>query len=119
MTQGNPTMEQKGTVPRNGSFRSLTLYIFNTGRLLVLSELCSCIAGLRLRPVGGRSRVVFIYFVACGYMVVWFPSVFFAVCSFAFVFVFLRFVGSATLWFAYAAIILSADRTRWAPVTST
>ena len=119
MTQGNLPMEQKGTVPRNGSFRSLTLKFLNTGRLLVLSELCSGIVGLRLRPVGGRSRVVFIYFVACGYMVVLFPSVFFPVCSFALMFVFLRFVGSTTLWFAYAAIILSADRTRWAPVTST
>ena len=54
-----PSQETAGTVPRNGSYRSLTQYIFNTGRLLVLLELHSGIAGLRLQPVGGRSRVVF------------------------------------------------------------
>ena len=76
-TQGNPPplpltpfpKGQKGTVPRNGGHRPkkrilqvpyAVYFFFNAGRILVLLELHSGIAGLRLQSVGGRSRVVFL-----------------------------------------------------------
>ena len=77
-------MQQKSTVPRNGGHRpkerpvQVPYAIFlNTDRLLVLLEMRSSTAGLRLRPVGGRFRLIHIFLMTGGFVLVRFSCLFF------------------------------------------